>query len=62
MTTCLLEEEHKLVARAVVVAHSDLLLVPDERLPETEPGALAYRLRHKHRFLITEQVKMRVAT
>ena len=34
----LLEEEDELVARAIVVAHADGALVPDQRLPELEAG------------------------
>ena len=45
----LLEEEDELVARAVVIAHADRALVPDERLPELEAGRLGDRLGDEHR-------------
>jgi hypothetical protein len=54
------EEQHALVSRAVVVAHPDFPLVPDERLPEPEARLLRDRLRHEHRLGIAEQVEVRV--
>jgi hypothetical protein len=55
------EEQDELAPTAVVVSHPDLLLVPDERLPETKPDALGDGLRDEHRGGVAEQVKMGVS-
>src|SRR5262249_41651529 len=44
----LLEEQDTLVAGAIMVAHADLALVPDERLPELEAARLGDGLRQEH--------------
>ena len=56
----LLEEEDAFVAGSVVVAHADLLLVPDQRLPKSEARRFGDRLRDEHRLRIAEQVEVRV--
>ena len=57
----LLEEEDELIARTIVVAHTDGALVPDQWLPELEAGLFGLRLGDEHRFGVAEQVEMRVA-
>src|SRR5690606_33006210 len=54
----LLEEEHELVARAVMIAHANLLLVPYQRLPEAKPCFHGERLGLEHRLLVAEEVEM----
>ncbi len=60
LTLALFEEEDHLVARAVVVAHADLLLVPDQGLPEAEAGLLADGAGDEHRLLVAVEVEVTV--
>ena len=60
LTFAFLKEENKLVPRPIVIAQSDLHLVPNQRLPEAKTCMFGERFGEEHCFVVKKKIKMSV--